>query len=404
MSKYENIYKEILLAKDRLKGIAERTPLIKSYPLSTDNKEIFLKLENLQRTGSFKIRGAFNKIGSLPEEVRKKGIICSSAGNHAQGVALAGKTFNCPVIACMPETAPQAKINATLSFGAQIVFNGQVYDDASDKAHELQKEKGYTYIHAFEDEIVIAGQGTIGLEIIEDVNDVDCIVVPIGGGGLIAGITIAAKTHNPNIKMIGVQAEGAHAMVESIKKGERISLPAKTLADGIQVKQPGKIPFEILKDYCDDLVTVSESEIHNAMIYLFENHHAIVEGAGAVSLAAFLNNKIKFDCKKICLVLSGGNIDIGVFSRLIDRVLLQQKRRVHFDIEIPDHIGEMEKLLNIFTKLGVNIYHCVSTRQILTSDLMFQRINFTLEMQSNEQEKQVISQLKENNYKYTILN
>jgi threonine dehydratase len=402
MSKYENLFKEIKLAQQRLKGVAERTPLIKSYPLSTDDQEVFIKLENLQRTGSFKIRGAFNKIGSLPEEVRKKGIICSSAGNHAQGVALAGKTFNCPVIACMPETAPQAKIDATLGYGAQIVLSGQVYDDAQDKAHELQKEKGYTYVHAFEDDLVIAGQGTIGLEILEDVKDIDTIVVPIGGGGLIAGITIAAKNINPNIKIIGVQAEGAHAMVESLKKGERVILSAKTLADGIQVKEPGQTPFNILKEYAETLVTVSESEIHNAMIYLFEKHHAIVEGAGAVSVAAFMNGKISKDHKKICLVCSGGNIDIGVFSRLIDRVLLQQKRRVYFDIEIPDHIGELNKLLTIFSSLNTNIYHCVSTRQALSSDLMFQRVNITLEFISHEHEKKVIKAIEDAKYKYHI--
>ena len=361
-----------------------------------------MKLENLQRTGSFKIRGAFNKIGSLPEEVRKKGIICSSAGNHAQGVALAGKTFNCPVIACMPETAPQAKIDATLGYGAQIVLSGQVYDDAQDKAHELQKEKGYTYVHAFEDDLVIAGQGTIGLEILEDVKDIDTIVVPIGGGGLIAGITIAAKNINPNIKIIGVQAEGAHAMVESLKKGERVILSAKTLADGIQVKEPGQTPFNILKEYAETLVTVSESEIHNAMIYLFEKHHAIVEGAGAVSVAAFMNGKISKDHKKICLVCSGGNIDIGVFSRLIDRVLLQQKRRVYFDIEIPDHIGELNKLLTIFSSLNTNIYHCVSTRQALSSDLMFQRVNITLEFISHAHEKKVVKAIEDAKYKYHI--
>ena len=402
MSKYENIFKETKLAQERIKGIAERTPLIKSYSLSTDDQEVYIKLENLQRTGSFKIRGAFNKIGSLPEEVRKKGIICSSAGNHAQGVALAGKTFNCPVIACMPETAPQAKIDATLGYGAQIVLSGQVYDDAQDKAHELQKEKGYTYVHAFEDDLVIAGQGTIGLEILEDVKDIDTIVVPIGGGGLIAGITIAAKNINPNIKIIGVQAEGAHAMVESLKKGERVILSAKTLADGIQVKEPGQTPFNILKEYAETLVTVSESEIHNAMIYLFEKHHAIVEGAGAVSVAAFMNGKISKDHKKICLVCSGGNIDIGVFSRLIDRVLLQQKRRVYFDIEIPDHIGELNKLLTIFSSLNTNIYHCVSTRQALSSDLMFQRVNITLEFISHEHEKKVIKAIEDAKYKYHI--
>jgi threonine dehydratase len=225
---------------------------------------------------------------------------------------------------------------------------------------------------------------------------------PIGGGGLIAGITIAAKNINPNIKIIGVQAEGAHAMVESLKKGERVILSAKTLADGIQVKEPGQTPFEILKEYAETLVTVSESEIHNAMIYLFEKHHAIVEGAGAVSLAAFMNGKINKDHKKICLVCSGGNIDIGVFSRLIDRVLLKQKRRVHFDVEIPDRIGEFNKLLTIISGLNINIYHCVTTRQILSSDLMYERINITLEFQSLEQEKKVIQAFKDGNYKYTI--
>ena len=225
----ETIFEEIKLARKRLAPIIQHTPLIKSHILSTPGQEIFLKMENLQRTGSFKVRGAFNKVASLSEEDRKRGIICSSAGNHAQGVALAGKHFGVPAIICMPETTPQAKIDNTRSYGAQIVLHGAVYDDAAAKARELQKEKGYTYIHPFDDDVVIAGQGTLGMEIMEERNDLDAIVVPIGGGGLICGIAIAAKTMNPKIKIIGVQAAGAPSTVESVKAGSALRCPKRRL-------------------------------------------------------------------------------------------------------------------------------------------------------------------------------
>ena len=227
----ENLYQEILKAKERLSSVIEKTPLLLSNPLSTQSQKVYLKLENIQRTGSFKIRGSYNKIASLPESIREKGIICSSAGNHAQGVSLSAKLFNIPSIICMPLTALQTKIDNTKNFGATVILHGKVYDDAADKAKELEKEKGYTYIHPFDDNLIIVGQGTIGLEIIKDNSNIDTIVVPIGGGGLISCIAIAAKSINKDIEVIGVQSEGSSSMVESIKKGEILTVNANTDAD-----------------------------------------------------------------------------------------------------------------------------------------------------------------------------
>ena len=244
----ENLYQEILKAKERLSSVIEKTPLLLSNPLSTQSQKVYLKLENLQKTDSFKIRGSYNKIASLPESIREKGIICSSACNHAQGVSLSAKLFNIPSIICMPLTALQTKIDNTKNFGATVILHGKVYDESADKGKELQKEKGYTYIHPFDDDLIIVGQGTIGLEIINDNSNIDTIVVPIRGGGLISGIAIAAKSINKDIEVIGVQSEGSPSMVESIKKGEKLTVNANTVADVFKLNNLDKKLLNILKN------------------------------------------------------------------------------------------------------------------------------------------------------------
>lgn len=400
----ETIFPEILKAKERLSPILEKTPLIKSYTLSTPTQEVFLKMENLQRTGSFKVRGAFNKVASLSEEERKRGIICSSAGNHAQGVALGGQYFHVPAYICMPKTTPQAKIENTQSYGANVILYGDVYDDAAAKAKELQHEKGYTYIHPFDDRVVIAGQGTLGLEIMEQKPDLDAIVVPIGGGGLICGIAIAAKHQNPNIKIIGVQASGAAAMVESVHEGKRITLSkAKTIADGIQVREPGVLTFELIRKYVDELVTVEESELHAAILYLLEKQHIVTEGAGATPTAAFLAGKIKKEYKKLCLLCSGGNIDINMVNRVIDRGLKLQNRRFRIETRCSDKPGELGKLMKVLGDQNANIFQMEQTRQLEGPEMMEQVVEITIELHNYAHKESVLNALKENGYDVKVL-
>jgi threonine dehydratase len=310
---------EIKATANRLKGIIEATPTIKSQNLSNNEQEIFLKCENLQRTGSFKIRGAFNKLANLTNEEKAKGVIASSAGNHAQGVALSAQLMGIKSVICMPATAPQTKVTNTKNYGAEVVLNGQVYDDAYNKAIELQKEFGYTFVHPFDDERVIAGQATIALEILRDIDNVDAIVVPVGGGGLLSGIAIAAKALKPNIKIYGVQTVSVPACALSFKNGKLQPLGdcPPTLADGIAVKKPGGKTFEILQKMMDDIVIVTEKEIMDAVYFLIEKQHIVSEGAGAVSTAAVLSRKLPIH-KRTVLVVSGGNIDMSRVSLIMD--------------------------------------------------------------------------------------
>lgn len=367
--------------------------------MSSPEQNIFLKLENVQRTGSFKVRGAFNKIASLTPEARKHGIICSSAGNHAQGVALGGQVFGVPTYICMPTTTPQAKIENTASYGANIILHGDVYDDAAAKARELQAEKGYTYVHPFDDDVVIAGQGTIGCEILEQLEQCDSIVVPIGGGGLISGIAVAVKSLRPEVKVIGVQAAGAPAMVQSVEKGERVILPsAHTIADGIQVREPGKRTFELVKKYVDEVVTVEEKDIHAAILYLIEKHHIVSEGAGAVPTAAVLAGKISKEHKNVCLLVSGGNIDVNIVSRLIDRGLILQDRRFRFETEVPDRPGGLAALMGVLAEQRANIYHVEQSRQKLLSKFMVQIVEVTVELHGKEHKERLLKALQDNGY------
>ncbi|MBT9253326.1 MAG: threonine ammonia-lyase [Brockia lithotrophica] len=314
---------DVFAARTRLAGVVHRTPFKSSRTLSERfGASVYLKLENLQRTGSYKIRGAYNKLATLPEPQRARGVIAASAGNHAQGVAWSARTFGVPCIIVMPETAPLAKIQATESYGARVVLHGKGYDDAYEHALRLAEREGYTFVHAFDDPAVIAGQGTVAVEMWEDVKDLDLVLVPVGGGGLISGIAVALKFLRPDVRVVGVQAQGAPALALSFRAGRRIVLSdVHTIADGIAVRAPGEITFPLIRALVDDFVVVREADIVRAISFALEREKLLLEGAGAVTLAALLAAADALDVrgKAVGLVLSGGNIDLSRLSTLLAR-------------------------------------------------------------------------------------
>ena len=332
----EKIYK----ASEVLKEVAGKTDILPASKIFCDN-HIFLKTENIQSTGSFKVRGAYFKISELTEEEKKRGVIACSAGNHAQGVALAATKHGVKSLICLPEGAPISKIQATKGYGADVCLVKGVYDDAYQKALELKEQYGYTFVHPFDDEDVIAGQGTVALEILEDMPKVDAIVVPIGGGGLISGIAYTIKNLKSKIKVYGVQAEGAPSMYRSVKEGAPITLDeVNTIADGIAVKHPGTLTYELTKKYVDDIFTVSEDEIATAIVTLMERKKMVAEGAGAVSVAAAMFNKLPLKDKNVVCIVSGGNIDVNKLSRVITRGLINSGRRCSLTLRLMDKPGQ----------------------------------------------------------------
>lgn len=338
-----------------LKNVIRKTDVIKAQRICPD-ADVYLKTENLQITGSFKVRGAYYKMSQLREEERKHGVIACSAGNHAQGVALAAQKNGIKAVICLPDGAPISKVEATKRYGAEVCLVPGVYDDAYNRALQLRDEKGYTFIHPFNDESVIAGQGTIGLELFDQLPDLDAVIVPIGGGGLIAGIAFTMKNLNPNVKIYGVQAAGAPSMLRSITDGEMEELDdVSTIADGIAVKKPGDLTFSLCQQYVDEIVTVSDDEISAAILALMEQQKLVTEGAGAVSVAAVMFNKIPVKGKKVACLLSGGNVDVTILSRVIERGLVMSGRRCQFIIELMDKPGQLLGVAEIVAKLGGNV-------------------------------------------------
>jgi len=339
-----------------LKDVIRETDMI-SAPNIKPGVNLFLKTENLQVTGSFKIRGSYYKISQLSEEEKANGVIACSAGNHAQGVALAATKSNIKSIICLPDGAPISKVEATKKYGAEVCLVKGVYDDAYQKALDLKEEKGYTFIHPFDDEDVIAGQGTIGLEVMEQLPNADVIVVPIGGGGLISGIAYTVKQINPRCKIYGVQAAGAPSMEKSIADGQIETLPkVQTIADGIAVKTPGNNTYELCKNYVDGIVTVTDDEISAAILTLLEQQKLIAEGAGAVPVAAVLFDKIPdIQGKNVCCVVSGGNIDVTILSRVIERGLKMGGRTANITIALSDKPGQLSGVSSIIANLGANV-------------------------------------------------
>lgn len=346
---------EIFNAAAVLNDVARKTSIIPA-PKINPEAEVYLKTENLQLTGSFKLRGAYYKISQLSDEEKAKGVIACSAGNHAQGVALGASRNGISAVICLPAGAPISKVEATRSYGAEVCLVPGVYDDAYARALELQKEHGYTFVHPFDDPKVIAGQGTIGLEILEQMPDVEAVVVPIGGGGLISGVAFAIKTLRPEIKVYGVQSSGAPSMAASLQEGHISRLgEVSTIADGIAVKEPGVNTFEMCNKYVDEVVTVSDDEIAAAILALLEQQKIVAEGAGAVSVAAVMYNKVPVKGKKVVCLVSGGNIDVNTLSRVITRGLSKSGRNFTFKIDLPDKPGQLSGVCNVIADAGGNI-------------------------------------------------
>ena len=347
----DNVYR----ASYALKNVIRKTDVIYAPKLRTD-AEIYLKTENLQITGSFKVRGSYYKMSRLSDEEKARGVIACSAGNHAQGVALSARKNGIKAVICLPDGAPISKVEATRSYGAEVCLVEGVYDDAYRKALELRDEKGYTFIHPFDDEDVIAGQGTIALEIAEQLPDLDAVIVPIGGGGLISGVAYTIKTLNPNVKVYGVQASGAPSMANSVHDGKIEELPSvSTIADGIAVKKPGTLTYELCSKYVDEIVTVTDDEISAAILALMEQQKLVTEGAGATSVAAAMFGKVDIKGKKVVCLLSGGNIDVTILSRVISRGLLMSGRTCQLTVELADKPGQLKNVSRIIADLGGNV-------------------------------------------------
>ena len=342
-------------AKEKLSKVLLKTSLIHSPIFSKEaGNEVYIKPENLQKTGSFKIRGAYNKITNLSDEEKKKGVIASSAGNHAQGVAYGAKESGIKAVIVMPKSTPLIKVESTKQYGAEVVLHGDVYDDAFKKAKELEEKEGYIFVHPFDDEDVIYGQGTIALEILEELPETDIILVPIGGGGLISGIACAAKILKPEIKIIGVEPDGAASAYEAIKEDKVIELKeANTIADGTDVKKIGNTTFEYIKKYVDEIITVSDYELMEAFLLLVEKHKIIAENSGILSLAAL--KKLKEKNKKVVSVVSGGNIDVLMISSMINKGLIRRDRIFNFTVNIPDKPGELAKVVDLIAEQGANV-------------------------------------------------
>ena len=377
-----------------LKNVVRKTDLIPA-PKINPECSIFLKTENLQVTGSFKVRGAYYKISQLSDEEKKKGVIACSAGNHAQGVALAAAANGIKSLICLPDGAPISKVEATKSYGADVCLVEGVYDDAYNKALELKEEKGYTFIHPFDDEYVIAGQGTIGLEILDQLPDVDAVIVPVGGGGLISGVAFAIKSLNPDIKVYGVQASGAASMVTSLEHGKIECLDSvSTIADGIKVKEPGVNTFDMCSKYVDGIVTVTDDEISSAILALIEQQKLISEGAGAVSVAAAMFNKVPVKGKKVVCLVSGGNIDVTILSRVIKRGLLKSGRTDSINIELTDKPGQLRDVSKIIADLGGNVISIHHERSNEGSDIIGCYLRIVLETRNFEHKEQIRNELK----------
>lgn len=381
-----------------LSKILRRTDLVSAPKLNLES-EIYLKPESLQITGSFKIRGAYYKISQLNDEEKKKGVIACSAGNHAQGVALGATSHGIKSLICLPEGAPISKVEATRRLGAEICLVPGVYDDAYQRALQLRDERGYTFIHPFNDEHVIAGQGTIGLELLEQLPDVEAVVVPIGGGGLISGVAYAMKMLNPKIQIYGVQAAGAPSMFESIRVHKPETLAhVSTVADGIAVKTPGDLTYDICSKYVDEIGLVTEDEICAAILRLIEEEKMVAEGAGAVSVAAAMFNKVPIKGKKTVCLVSGGNIDVTILNRVISRGLEKDGRLCLLKIDLDDKPGQMLEVNKVIASMGANIVSVYHERSAFREDINACELRVKIETRNMEHVNQIKEQLRKKGF------
>ncbi|MFC7018580.1 MULTISPECIES: threonine ammonia-lyase [Haloarcula] len=399
-------FEDVLAAQDRVSQTARHTPLDYSHTFSAmTGADVHLKLELFQRTGAFKIRGATNRIATLSEAEREAGVVTASAGNHAQGVALAATRIGVESKIVMPEHAPVSKVKATRNYGGEVVLAGRDYDAAAERAHEIEREEGRTYIHAFDDEQVMAGQGTIGLEIYDDLPGIETVVVPIGGGGLISGIATALKGKNEDIRVVGVQAEGASSVAESLRKGHRVKRDSvETIADGIATRTVGEQTFEIIQDRVDEVVTVSDSEIAVALTTLLERSKTLAEGAGAVALAAVLEEKFEYaDDETIVPALCGGNIDLNMLTNVVMRGLVETGRYLKLRTVLKDRPGALEELVEILSAQRANIYaieHDRTSRDVAMNDA---EVELDLETRGPKHVEALLSALREHGYEVDVL-
>lgn len=391
-------------ASKKLKTVTIKTELIYSPVFSKETgNEIYIKPENLQKTGSFKVRGAFNKISKLTDEEKKYGVIASSAGNHAQGVALAAQQLGIKAVIVMPKHTPLIKVEATKQYGAEVVLYGEVYDDAYKKARELQEEKGYVFIHPFDDEDVLEGQGTIALEILDELPDADIILVPLGGGGLVSGIAMAAKLKNPNIKVIAVEPEGAASAIAALKNGAPIELKeANTIADGTAVKKIGNLNYECIKKYVDDIITVSDYELMETFLLLVEKHKIVAENSGILSVAGL--KKLNVKGKKIVSVISGGNIDVLTIASMINKGLVARGRIFTFSVALPDKPWQLVEVSKIVAEENANVVGLVHN-QFKNLDRYHEvELQVTVETNGEEHISKIIKVFKDKGYNIKRLN
>ncbi|REJ78323.1 MAG: threonine ammonia-lyase [Acidobacteria bacterium] len=393
--------KEILEARDTLAGVINPTPILPDRKLTKDlGADVYLKAECLQRGGSFKIRGAYNKIVGLSDEEKQTGVVAASAGNHAQGVALAATLHDISSTIVLPEYAPLTKVNATKNFGGNVVLYGGSFDEASAHARELRDEHGYTFVHAFDDERIIAGQGTIGVEIAEGLPEVDKVIVPIGGGGVISGIATAVKALRPKTRVIGVEAENIAVINESLKAGEPVEVPfASTIADGIAIKKPGGIPLEIIRETVDEVVEVTEEEIAAGIFHCVQDSHLVVEGAGAAGVAAVLSGKVRVSKgETICAVLCGGNIDANLLARILEHVLVRQGRYIILQVLIVDRPGYLAALIDKVAEKGGNVIEVFHQRSMWFAPLGMVGVELLLEVRDEDHGQKLVSYLTDKGY------
>ena len=390
-------FSDIVAARSTLRGIAKQTSISHSKSFSQmSGANIFMKLENMQTTGAFKVRGAYNKLANLSPEERAKGVVAASAGNHAQGVAFSATKLGMQSTIFMPIFTPPLKVLATKGYGANVVLTGDSFDDSFLASQEYSKQHDASYIHPFNDPLIIAGQGTIGLEIYEQQPDVDAVIVPIGGGGLIAGIAMAIKEMNPKVKVIGVNAAGAASMVASREANEIVSLPSvSTIADGIAVKTPGSLTFDIIQKYVDDIVSVTDSEIAHAAYLLLQRGKLLAEPAGVTSVAAALFNKVNLKGKNVVPVVSGGNINMQLLEQIIEKGMVEEGLRASIRLIVPDQSGELKRVLSIFEGLKVNIYDIKHERSLSRVEVGKSLVTISMNLQDQKQLDTIMTMLHE---------
>ena len=403
MKKLHKLY-DFMEARERLGTVIEKTKLIHSNIFSDESgNDVYIKPENLQRTGAFKIRGAYNKIAKLTEEEKKRGVIAASAGNHAQGVALAAQKLGIKAVIVMPKHTPLIKVEATRRYGAEVILTGEVYDEAYEYAKKLQEKEGYTFVHPFNDEDVIEGQGTIALEVLEELPDADIILIPIGGGGLISGIASAAKLKNPLIKIIGVEPEGAASALEARKSHHVVELDeANTIADGTAVKKIGEITFDYIEKYVDDIVTVSDYELMAAFLVLVEKHKIVAENSGILAVAGL--KKLNVKGKKIISIISGGNIDVLTISSMINKGLVARGRIFTFAVDLPDKPGQLVAVSQILSKQNANVIR-LEHNQFKNLDRFHEvELQVTVETNGEEHINKITEEFKKKGYIIKRLN